>query len=66
MQLEAWTQLSGLTHLRLRGNGVSSRHHTLVAVLVRLTTLRSLMLPGWWGLAAGGHSICCPTVSSRE
>ncbi len=55
MQLEAWTQLSGLTGLTLRRTK-DSHHSTLAAVLPRLTALRSLVLTSWWPQAAGG---CC-------
>ena len=55
MQLEAWTQLSGLTGLTLRCTR-DSHHRTLAAVLPRMTALQSLVLTSWWPQAAGG---CC-------
>jgi hypothetical protein len=61
MQLEAWTRLSGLTGLTLRGVAASHRG-TLLAVLPRATPLRSLVLDddSVSGLAAAGVSIQNP------
>jgi hypothetical protein len=44
MQLDDWTQLSGLTGLTLRRTK-NSHNGTLIAVLPQLTTLQSLVLP---------------------
>lgn len=44
MQLEDWTRLAGLTALSLRG-AREEHHGTLIAVLPRMTRLRSLSLP---------------------
>ena len=65
LQLEAWTQLSGLTHLTLRSSTMDSHRSTLATVVPRLTTLRSLTLMYWWPYAAGEHDTCCPMISSR-
>jgi hypothetical protein len=47
MQLEEWTRLSGLTYMTLRL--IRRSHHTmLIAVLPRLTALRSLVLDDPW------------------
>lgn len=61
MQLGDWTQLSGLTHLALRQ--IKECHHgTLVAVLPRMTALKSLILGSDkfcpWLPAAGGRCPC--------
>ena len=61
MQLEDWTRLSGLTGLTLRG--VKESHHgTLIAVLPRMTALRSLVLANdsIAGLPAAGECCCYP------
>jgi hypothetical protein len=61
MQLGDRTRLSGLTGLTLRGVG-DSHHGTLVAVLPRMTALRSLVLAddSTAGLPATGGCCCCP------
>jgi hypothetical protein len=59
MRLKDWTRLSGLTHLTLRCSG-DDHAHTLLAMLPRMTTLRSLVLTCWWPWAAGGRRSCSP------